>query len=439
MIKSIFIDFTRREYMEKYIKLSKERFLHSGNCLSDSDFEKIYNHRLNSVSTLKTELFPLLTDKNGYQTNQYPVFLVFTTKMVEQMNFLRRNSNMIKKIAQRVPKIAQDQFKDSLLLNEITYTNRIEGVKTNEYEISTLIHQATSVKPEKRRNNLRLRSTVRLYIETQNKGFIKINELQDFRKIYDQLLEGEISKEKKPNGKIFRDVLPDNEVLRIGTATRTVHRPPTSEKDIDRALNSLIVFMNDEEVPAIIRALVTHFFFENMHPFLDGNGRTGRYLLSTYLSRQYDSFTGFSVSTAIHDWQQSYYRIFREADQTENRAELTFFIEDFLKILLDQQEKVIEVLSDDDQKLVQMSKKISAVTTNFEDREAVSEILFLLAQSKLFATNLQLAIKDNEIIKLNSDHKISMKRSKKAFKKLEKEGLIEQVSGRPKQHLLKLK
>lgn len=424
--------------MSNYVELSKERFLHTGHRLTDSEFEQIYNERLNSPSALKTELFPLLTDKNGVQTKQYPIFLTYTRKMVDRMEYLRRNSDLIKEIAERVPPIAQDQFKNSLLLGEITYTNQIEGVQTNVGEISTLIHHATSVNPEKNDHEFRLRSTVRLYIKTQSKGFIKIQQLGDFRKIYDQLLVGEISKDKMPNGKLFRDTLPDDEVLRIGTATITVHQPPTSEAEIAGALSSLINFMNDGQVPAIIRALVTHFFFENTHPFIDGNGRTGRYLLSTYLSREYDSFTGFSVSTAIHEWQSSYYRIFREADKTENRAELTFFVEDFLRILLDQQENVSEALRDDDHKLTQMSQKIEQAATGFKDKVTVKEILFYLAQSKLFATNMQLAIKDNEIIKLNSDNKISMNRTKAALKELEQQGLIKLVSKRPKQHVLEM-
>lgn len=422
--------------MEKYVKLSKEKYLHPDHFLSKEEFENIYNQRLNNISSIKTELYPLLTDKDGSQINKYPIFLTYTQKLVERLYYLRKNSNIIKNIAQDVPLIAQSQFKNSLLLGEITYTNKIEGVKTDEHEISTLIHQVTSVKSEKQEPTpKRLISSVRLYLETQRKGYTQINELQDFRKIYDELLKGEIPNDKLPTGKLFRDVQ-----VRIGTSTKTVHTPPSTESEINTALISLINFMNNQDIPDIIRALVTHFFFENTHPFLDGNGRTGRYLLSTYLSSKYDSFTGFSVSTAIHDRQETYYRIFKEADQSENRAELTFFIEDFLKILLNQQQKVIEVLADDNQKLTELMKKIEVIIANinFVDKVALKAILYLLAQSKLFASNSQLSIKDNEIIKLNSEEKISRSRTKLAIDFLEKEGLIKQVAARPKQHILLL-
>lgn len=272
--------------MEKYVKLSKEKYLHPGHFLSKEEFENIYHQRLNNISSIKTELYPLLTDRDGSQTNKYPIFLIYTRKLVERLYYLKRNSNIIKKIAREVPWIAQSQFKNSLLLGEITYTNKIEGVKTNEHEISTLIHQVTSVKPEKQETTpKRLISSIRLYLETQRKGYTKVNKLSDFRKIYDELLQGEIPNDKLPNGELFRNIK-----VRIGTSTSTVHTPPSTENEINTALISLINFMNDQEVSDIIRALITHFFFENTHPFLDGNGRTGRYLLSTYLSSKYDSF-----------------------------------------------------------------------------------------------------------------------------------------------------
>lgn len=140
------------------------------------------------------------------------------------------------------------------------------------------------------------------------------------------MLKGELNEDRLPNGKIFRDKLPNSEVLSIGDGIKTVHRPPTTETAIKVALTALIEYMNNDDTPSIYKALVTHFFFENTHPFLDGNGRMGRYLLSSYIANKFDRFTGFSVATAIHNNVQQYYKVFKDADSAENRADLTFFI-----------------------------------------------------------------------------------------------------------------
>ncbi|WP_436429657.1 Fic family protein [Limosilactobacillus reuteri] len=126
-----------------------------------------------------------------------------------------------------------------------------------------------------------------MYQRTQLGKKVEINVLQDYRKIYDSLLKGELNEDRLPNGKIFRDKLPNSEVLSIGDGIKTVHRPPTTETAIKVALTALIEYMNNDDTPSIYKALVTHFFFENTHPFLDGNGRRGvifcRHILLTNL------------------------------------------------------------------------------------------------------------------------------------------------------------
>ena len=62
---------------------------------------------------------------------------------------MRENSNKIKELAKKLPGIAKQQFLNSLLVSEITYTNKIEGVKTNRGEISTVI-----------RNNKKILNTI---------------------------------------------------------------------------------------------------------------------------------------------------------------------------------------------------------------------------------------------------------------------------------------
>ena len=308
--------------MEHYQPLEIVKYQHDYDPNFSLDAE--YQQRLANVSSVVTNLHPLLNfKKSDKQTKQYPIFFVYTPNMVNLFNRFLLNSQKIKEASRKLPPVALDQFLNSLLLGEITYTNSIEGIKTDAAEISTIIR---SIEAHPKGQEKRLWSTIRMYQEVQKGNLLKIESLQDFRNIYDELLKGEIPVDKQPNGQLFRDTLADG-ILSVGSATKTVHVPPISELAISEALSSLIAFMNKDDLPAIYKALVTHFFFENTHPFLDGNGRMGRYLLSTYLSSKYDRFTGFSVATAIHAQVFSYYRIFKEADKEENRAELTFFIE----------------------------------------------------------------------------------------------------------------
>ena len=61
--------------------------------------------------------------------------------------------------------------------------------------------------------------------------------------------------------------------------------PPPAE-DVVRLLDDLFAFCNDDSLPALAQAAVAHSQFETVHPFADGNGRTGRVLIHMVLRRR---------------------------------------------------------------------------------------------------------------------------------------------------------
>ena len=61
--------------------------------------------------------------------------------------------------------------------------------------------------------------------------------------------------------------------------------PPPHEL-VDELLSDLSAFCNDDSLPAVAQAAIAHAQFETIHPFVDGNGRTGRALLQLVLRRR---------------------------------------------------------------------------------------------------------------------------------------------------------
>jgi Fic family protein len=60
--------------------------------------------------------------------------------------------------------------------------------------------------------------------------------------------------------------------------------PPPGE--VDRLLDDLCAFVNDVALPPLVQAAIAHAQFETIHPFADGNGRTGRALVQVVLRRR---------------------------------------------------------------------------------------------------------------------------------------------------------
>lgn len=69
-----------------------------------------------------------------------------------------------------------------------------------------------------------------------------------------------------------------------GTAPNNAHFVPPPPEEMKDALSDLEKFLHDsDELLPIIKAGIIHAHFETIHPFLDGNGRTGRILITLYL------------------------------------------------------------------------------------------------------------------------------------------------------------
>ena len=79
--------------------------------------------------------------------------------------------------------------------------------------------------------------------------------------------------------------LPGTELKNENTG-ETVYIPPQSYDDILRLLKNLEIFINDDDlfpIDPLIKMPIIHYQFESIHPFYDGNGRTGRILNILYL------------------------------------------------------------------------------------------------------------------------------------------------------------
>ena len=84
--------------------------------------------------------------------------------------------------------------------------------------------------------------------------------------------------------------------------------PPAHE--VNRLMGDLETFANrTDRIPALIKAALIHYQFETIHPFLDGNGRVGRLLITTYLMDQAVLAQPILyISAYLEQNRQEYYR-----------------------------------------------------------------------------------------------------------------------------------
>ena len=85
-----------------------------------------------------------------------------------------------------------------------------------------------------------------------------------------------------------------------------VHKAPPAER-VPALMADLFEWLKTSDDHLLIRSCVFHYEFEFIHPFLDGNGRTGRLWQSVILSQLHPLFAHLPVENMVYSNQQAYY------------------------------------------------------------------------------------------------------------------------------------
>jgi len=165
------------------------------------------------------------------------------------------------------------------LRQEAVLSSRIEGVVTTLSEL--LIDQAGGATTERDRDDLR---EVRNYVIALEYGVARLAELplslRLVREVHETLMRGVRGDSRAPGE--FRRL--QNWIGPTGSTLATATYVPPPVADMTEALGLWERFMNDREsAPPLIQCALIHEHFEAIHPFLDGNGRVGRLLITLFL------------------------------------------------------------------------------------------------------------------------------------------------------------
>ena len=386
------------------------------------NIEVEYIKRIENPSTLITDLkINPIKRGNKILDKEYSLFYVNLMEHTLLQEIIIKNSNKINLISNELPQIAIKDIIIKILSNELYKTNKIEGIETVKSEIHT------SLKDNKKLNNKsnKLDGIIKKYKDIMEKNFKDtqhIDNLSSFRKIYDEMFEDfEKSGNYKLDGKYFRK----DTVKVINGLGNTIHIGINGEEAIEKNIEDFIQFMNRKDIPFLVKASISHFFFEYIHPFYDGNGRFGRYLLSLYLARKLDILTAFSVSYSISKNLDDYYKFFVEVEDVNNYGEITFFVENILKTIKSGQEMIIELLSDSIMKFNYSMEILKEITKKLSEKENIMLQIYL--QNYLF--NDFEEITNAELSYIIGD--LTQQTINKYTQELEKKGYLIKIKQRP--------
>ena len=381
-----------------------------------------YIKRIENPSTFITDLkINPIKRGNKILDKEYSLFYVNLMEHTLLQEIIIKNSNKINLISNELPQIAIKDIIIKILSNELYKTNKIEGIETVKSEIHT------SLKDNRKANKKvnKLDGIIKKYKDIMEKNFKDtqhIDSLSSFRKIYDEMFEDfEKSGNYKLDGKYFRK----DTVKVINGLGKTIQIGINGEEAIEKNMENLIQFMNKKDISFLVKASISHFFFEYIHPFYDGNGRFGRYLLSLYLARKLDVLTAFSVSYSISKNLDDYYKSFVEVEDVNNYGEITFFVENILKTIKNGQEMIIELLNDSVMRFKHSMEILDELTKELSEKENI--ILQIYLQNYLFNDFEELT--NVELTAIIGD--LTQQTINKYTQELEKKGYLVKIKQRP--------
>jgi len=204
---------------------------------------------------------------------------------------------------------------NAVMINEAKDSSEIENIITTHDELYKALSQSSGASLEAK-EVVNYRSAIwEGYQLVLEKGMLTVNMIVSIQGI----VEGNQAGIRKLPGT----------VLINSKTNEVVYTPPSDEREIRNLLSNLEDYINevDDRVDPLIKLAVIHFQFESIHPFYDGNGRTGRIINIIYLIlRDLLNSPILYLSRYINKNKSEYYRLLQEVRTQQNWEEWILFI-----------------------------------------------------------------------------------------------------------------
>jgi Fic family protein len=178
----------------------------------------------------------------------------------------------------QAPRRDLEALATTLVRAEALGSSFIEGLRASNKRVALAAYEPIAADPIARAVLGNVRAMERaIAIGAEPRSF----RLQDLIDIHRTLLDG--TTEERYAGVVRTD---QNWIGGRGLSPRDATFIPPPEQYVVGLLDDLVEFVNLDDIPAVAQAAIAHAQFETIHPFGDGNGRTGRCLIHVVLRRR---------------------------------------------------------------------------------------------------------------------------------------------------------
>lgn len=251
-----------------------------------------------------------------YELAPLPIDIEFDSKVIlKKAASAHRYLAELKGLSATIPN--QAILINTLSLQEAKDSSAIENIITTNDELyKEQLYPDTLKHPEAKE--------VQNYATALKKGFRLVNEKGLLTSNSILLIQEELEK----NSAGFRKV-PGTDLKNFVTG-KTIYTPPQKYQVIINLMDNLEKYINDDslhDADILVKMAIIHYQFESIHPFYDGNGRTGRIINVLYLVlKKLLDIPVLYLSRYIISTKNDYYRLLQDVREKESWEEWVLYI-----------------------------------------------------------------------------------------------------------------
>ncbi len=226
-----------------------------------------------------------------------------------------------------IPEGEKQRYLISSIMEEAIASSQLEGAITTRKKAKEMLQKNKKPKNISEQMIVNNFTTIKHIVDNKNQKLTKKTLLNIHKLVTNKTMENPADE-----GRFRRD----NVTKVVDPYDGEVHHTPPDYKEINVLIKDLCKFFNSETndffIHPIIKASIIHFMIGYIHPFVDGNGRTGRALFYWYLlSKGYWLTEFLSISKLIMKSRVQYAKAFQYSEIDEN--DITYFINYNLKVM----------------------------------------------------------------------------------------------------------
>jgi len=233
-----------------------------------------------------------------------------TIRLWKQESAARTAIAELKGIANIIPN--QAILINAIILQEAKDSSEVENIITTRDKLYQAISTSKKTDAATKEVMFYREALYTGWRKIEKQGYLSINDIVEIQKI---LIKNDAGIRRTPGTTLYNNL-----------TNTVVYTPPEGNDVINNLLKNLFEYLNNEE-NSLIKMGIMHYQFESIHPFYDGNGRTGRIINILYLiMKKYLDIPILYLSSYIIKNKSVYYELLRNVTKSEAWENWLLFI-----------------------------------------------------------------------------------------------------------------